>query len=495
MVRNGNINLDDVKRTLRRYWWVLALCVTVGTIAGIAGFLSLPKRFVSQTTILVEQPTIPSEYVKPIASGDLNRRLASMQGEILSRAHLEPIIEKLNLFEKDRQRNGSMEDLVAQLRSSVKVTPIETMPGTDSRQLPGFYVDVEFNNALRAQQICTEITNMFLQQSARERELQASQTTSFLSQQLDEAKGKLDEQDAKLAEFKRQYLGSLPEEEQANLSLLTGMNSELEANTQALSRAEQDKAFNDSLLTQQELSAKAAQSGQTPEGSQIQLDTLQQQLATLMAHYTPKHPDVIKVKGQIEELKKRLADAASPAEADNAKTQAPSIATPQIQQLRAKIRQDDINIADLTQRQAQIQNRIHELQGRVQASPVVEQRMKELTRNHQTALDFYNDLLKRRENSAMATDLERQQQSEQFKVLDPPSLPDRPSFPDPLLFTGGGVGGGLALGAGLLYLLAFSDKSLYTETDVERCLKLPVLSTIPIIDLQPEISQKSFIRV
>jgi protein tyrosine kinase modulator len=485
MVRNGDINLADVKRTLRRYWWILALSVTAGVIGGVGGFLSLPKRYISQTTILVEQPTIPSEYVKPIVSGDLNRRLASMQGQLLSRAHLEPIIEKLNLYEKDRQSGVYMEDLVMQLRSAVQVKPIDTMPGTDSKQLPGFYVDVEYNNALRAQQVCTEITNMFLQQSSREREQQASQTTSFLSQQLDEAKAKLDEQDAKLAQFKRQYLGSLPEEEQTNLSLLTGMNSELEANTQALSRAEQDKAFNESLLNQQELNAKAAQTGQTPEASQQQLDILQQQLATLLAHYTPKHPDVIKLKGQIEELKKRLADQGSSADASSGKTQLPSITTPQMQQLRARIRQDEINIEDLTHRQTQIQNRIHDLQARVQASPVVEQQMKELTRNHQTALDFYNDLLKRRENSAMATDLERQQQSEQFKVLDPPSLPDRPSFPDPVVFAGGGLAGGLALGLGLLYLIAFSDKSLHTETDVERCLKLPVLSAIPVIDLEP----------
>jgi polysaccharide chain length determinant protein (PEP-CTERM system associated) len=484
MVRNGDINLSDVKRILRGYWWVLALCVTAGTLVGVSAAVLLPRRYMSQTTILVEQPTIPSEYVKPIISGDLNRRLASMQGEILSRARLEPIIEKLNLYEKDRQRGVYMEDLVMRLRTAVKVTPIESMPGTDSQQLPGFYVEVEFNNALRAQEICTEITEMFLQQSAREREQQASRTTSFLSQQLDEAKAKLDQEDAKLAQFKRQYLGSLPEEEQTNLSLLTGMNSELEANTQALSRAEQDRAFNESLLGQQELSAKAAQTGQTPEASQQQLDLLQQQLATLLAHYTPKHPDVIKVRGQIEELKKRQAE--SPADASASHPLSPSLSSPQMQQLRAKIKQDEINIADLTRRQNQIQGKIHELQVRVQASPMVEQQLKDLMRNHQAALDFYNDLLKRRQNSAMATDLEHQQQSEQFKVLDLPSLPDRPFSPNRRLLTAGGFGGGLTLGLGLLYLIAFSDKSLHTEADAERCLKLRVLSTIPMIDFEPE---------
>jgi len=97
----------------------------------------------------------------------------------------------------------------------VEIKPLEPTPGTQSRQLPGFYVDVAFDNPQIAQQICTEITSMFLEQNARERKQQANETTSFLSKQLEEAKKSLDDQDAKLAQFKRQYLGSLPEEEQA----------------------------------------------------------------------------------------------------------------------------------------------------------------------------------------------------------------------------------------------------------------------------------------
>ena len=123
------------------------------------------------------------------------------------------------------------------------------------------------------------------------------------------------------------------------------------------------------------------------------------------------------------------------------------------------------------------------MQARIQASPVVEQGFKELTRNYQTALDFYNELLKKRANSEMATDLEHQQDSEQFRVLDPPSLPEKPSFPNKPVFAGGGLSAGLALGLSIMYLLAFNDKTLYTERDVEICLKVPVLTLIPTLDL------------
>jgi uncharacterized protein involved in exopolysaccharide biosynthesis len=154
-----------------------------------------------------------------------------------------------------------------------------------------------------------------------------------------------------------------------------------------------------------------------------------------------------------------------------------------MQQLRAKLRQDEVSISDLAKRQSQIQDQIRQLQARIQASPVVEQQFKEITRSHQTALDFYNDLLKKHEQSAMATDLEHQQQSEQFRVLDPPSLPEKPSFPKKSYFAGGGLAGGLVVGLGLLYLIALTDKSMNTERDVELFLKLPVLAMVPMLEL------------
>jgi polysaccharide chain length determinant protein (PEP-CTERM system associated) len=482
MVRNNDITLSDVKRIFGRYWWVALLTTALCAGAGVALAMFLPKRYTSETVILVEQPTVPTEYVKPIITTDLNRRLASMQEQILSRTRLQPIIDKFNLYPKDKDGIYT-DEVIARLRAAVKITPMEPMAGTDNRQLPGFEVAVESRSPELAQQVCSEIMSMFLEQNTQEREQQASRTTSFLTKQLDEAKAKLDEQDAHLAQFKRQYLGSLPEEEQTNLSLLTGMNSQLEANTQALSRAHQDLAFNESLLSQQETNVRAAQTGQNPETAELQLNALRDQLANLLSHYTPKHPDVVKVQNQIAELEKRRAAGPQTDSSDEITSQHALAASPQAQQLRAKIKQDQIIIADFTKQQALIQTQIRELQNRVQASPVVEQQLKELTRSYQSALDFYNELLKKRQNSAMAADLEHQQESEQFRVLDPPSLPDKPSFPNKPLFAGGGLATGLGLSLGLLYLIAFSDTSLHTERDVEKCLKLPVMVSIPSLDL------------
>src|SRR6266852_4908487 len=139
MVRNGELSLSDVKRVLRRYWWILPITTILLGAAGLGAALALPKKFTSQTMVLVEQPTVGAEYVRPVVTEDLNHRLASMQEQILSRTRLQPIIEKFGLYANDQKRIH-MEDLVERLRSSVTVTPLEPMPGTQDRTLPGFYV-------------------------------------------------------------------------------------------------------------------------------------------------------------------------------------------------------------------------------------------------------------------------------------------------------------------------------------------------------------------
>lgn len=476
MIRNGEISMSEVKRILRKYWWVLPVTGVTGTALALAATFVLPNKFTSQTLVLVEQQSVSTEMVKPVITEATNQRLASMKEQILSRSRLQPIIEKFGLYSGLRD-TVHMEDLVSKLRSQIDVTPIDTMQGTANRQLPGFHINVTADDARVAQRICTEITTMFMEQNSSEINKRNRQATEFFAQQVDEAKHKLDEEDAKLAEFKKKYMGSLPDQEQTNLQLLSGMNSQLDAVTQALTRAQQDKGFNESLLASQLANLKLVKNGESsPESMQQELSNLQDQLTALQARYTEDHPDVVKTKKQIEQLKERMNEKPKNSNGQTAQT---GVEPPAVQQLRAKLRQDDLNIADLAKRQSQIQSQIGVLQGRIQSSPAVEQQYKDLTRDYQTALDFYNELLKKRDQANVAKELDQQQQGEQFSVLDPPSLPMTPSFPKKPMFAGAGFGGGLALGLAILYLIAALDSSMHTERDVEVCLKLPVLAMIP----------------
>jgi len=470
--------IEDYIVMIRRRWPIIVGLALLGGGFGYGVTRFLPKRFTSQTLVLVAQPTVPGDYVKPVVSEDTNQRLASMQQEILSRTRLEPLIQQFGLFGGE-VKQASMEDLVERLRKTVTVTPIQPMAETRSQGLPGFTISVTFGDPHLAQQICSTVTSMFMEENLRLRQQQAEQTTQFIAKQLDDAKTKLDGEDAKLAAFKRRYLGSLPEQEQANLNLLTGFTSQLDAVTQELSRAQQDRSFAESILAQQVSAWQATQNGQNPETLDKELSALQAQLTELKSKYTDDHPDVIRIKNDIDTLKKKMADAQKK-EVPEPVTREPAEPT-QIQALRAQIRQYGQLIQQKSAQQEELQQQIKLYQERVQSSPSIEQEYKELTRGYQTALEFYNDLLKKRDQSAMATDLERRQEGEQFQVLDPANLPAAPSFPKKSVFTLGGLGGGLGLGLALAFLLELQDTSLRNGKQAEALLQLPVLASIPEI--------------
>ncbi len=474
----------DYIAMLRRRWVLIAILTVIGPplAYGVAKFL--PAKYKSETVVLVQPPTVSSKIVEPLDTIDISERLASMKQQILSRTRLEPIIRQFGLYPED-VNHVSMDTLVGRLQSAIEVTPVQPMAETSANNLPGFFVNVTFNDPRLAQQICTAVTSMFIEENLRVSQQNSQVTTDFLSQQLDDAKKNLDDQDSKFAAFKSRYLNSLPDEEQTNLNLLTGLTSQLDAATQALSRAQQDKSFAESLLTQQIGAWQASQSGTgaSPDTIEQQLAALETQLTSLQAKYTDDYPDVIKTKNDIALLRKKIAENGSQkTPTDPNKVRAGLVEPAQITQLRAQIHSYEQVIAEKAMEQETIKEQIKVYEDRVQSSPVVEEQYKELTRGYQTALGSYNDLLKKQSDAVMAQDLQREQAGEQFRVLDPANLPTKPSFPNVPLFTLGGAGGGLGLGLGLAFLLEMRDTSLRSERDVEFALRLPVLAVVPSIE-------------
>lgn len=478
--------VDDYLAILRRRVWVIVILAVIGCVTAYLVSLKLPNRYTSRTLVLIEEQRVPDNFVKSVVTGDLNERLASMQEQILSRSRLQPIVERFNLFNGVEGRTP-MEEVIDRLRAGIVVTPVRPMAETQTNMLPGFSIAVTLGNPQLAQQVCTEITSMFMNENLRLRQQRAEGTNQFLENQLQEAKSKLDEQDGKQAAFKRRYAGVLPGQEQTNLGILMALNTQVEAVTQALNRTQQDKAFTESLLAQQAAAWEAGQDHSRPGQSlEEQLAGLQDQLGILEAHYTSDYPDVTKTKNDIAQLKQKIAAKAdAPKEelaVENGKKA--TVDPPQIQQLRAQIHQYELTLREKAQQAEQLRQQIKVYEARVQLSPQVEQEYKQITREYQTALDFYDELLRKKEQSKMAVDLERRQEGEQFRVLDAASLPEKPSFPNRPLFALSGLGGGLALGVGIAFVLEFKDRSLRNEDDVECYLELPILAVIPTIESQ-----------
>ncbi len=196
--------------------------------------------------------------------------------------------------------------------------------------------------------------------------------------------------------------------------------------------------------------------------------------------YTPDYPDVVEISRKIAALKAAIAHAPVKPAPEAAPVNHPD--SPQLQQLKAQLRAAQQAMGVAKNDQTQIERQIHSYESRIESSPLVEEEYKKLTRNHESAQQFYNSLLTKMNESSMATALERRQQGEQFHVMDAPNLPDEPKFPNRFVFAGGGFAIGLFLGVLLAAILEYRDTSLRSERDIWAFTKLPTLAIISDID-------------
>jgi len=483
MIENRELTMDDYVAILRRRWKGLVIPTVLAPFVGFAISYAFPPKYTSQAWVLVEEQKVPEGYVKPVVTQDLGQRLTQLEQRALSGDQLRQMIEKLNLAS-----GSAVDPMIERIRKGVSLEAVQSAApqAWGETRVPGFVLSYSASSPLEAQQVSAELTNSIIKENFHDLITVADETSAFLTRQADDQKHKLDDLDARLADFKKRYIGQLPGDADQNLKILMALNSQLEADTQALNRAQQDKAYAESVLAQQLAAWKSSQSSSDPTTLQKQMADLQAQLITLKARYTDDYPEVVKAKKDIEELQKKLDEinAAASNSAGVTETKASLREPPEIQQLRAQQHQYQDYIAALTREQQRLQQQIREYQGRVALSPAVEEQYKQLTRDYETAQRVYNDLLLKKSLSEEQTAVQREQQGEQMSIARPASLPDSPSFPNRLMFAGGGLAGGLAIGCGLALWLELGDKCVRTEEDVIAILGLPVLSQVPWVGLE-----------
>ena len=473
MLGRRELTIEDYVGIFKRRFWLIFTSGLLLLGVGIGVTFVLPPRYESQTLVLIEQQKVPEDYVKPVINEDLGQRLASMKEQILSRSRVEPIIERFNLFSG---LNKTMDDRVDLTRKAISVTPIRSEQSRGG--MPGFFISFKAQDARTAQQVCGEITSMFVSENLSAREQSAVGTTDFLKQQLADSKRNLDEQDAKVAIFQRKYLGKLPEQASSNANTLQALTTQLDAATQSLNRIHQNETFLEAMISQQAQGTQGIEpgTGVPVDERRKELKSYIAQKQQLQALYMPDHPDVVAISRKIADLQAEVARI--PVEQLAHPTTERGADTPQLQQLKAQLRSAQLSNAAAKREQGQIEQRVRAYESRIESSPVVEQEYKQITRDHETALQFYNNLLTKMNESSMATALEHRQQGEQFRVMDAPNLPDNPTFPNRFVFAGGGLAAGLFLGLLVAALLEYRDTTLRNERDVWAFTKLPTLAII-----------------
>src|SRR5580698_8967456 len=342
MLGHRALTLQDYTTILKRRWWIIIIPAIVFPLIGYGITFLVQPQYVSQTLVLVEQQKVPDSYVKPVITEDLSGRLATMREQILSRSRLQPIIERFNLFANAKM---SMDDRIDQTRKSIDIKPIQSDIARTGG-LPGFFISFKAGDARTAQLVCGEITSLFVSENLNDRAASAAGTTDFLKGQLADAKAKLDEQDAKLRQFQQTYMGKLPGAEASNINMMSTLNTQLDAATQALARMEQDKSYAESMLAlqQSQQTQVTEHGGVAPQEKQTELQQLLVQEADLTSRYTDDYPDVVSVRRKIAEVRQKIADAPAPAATTPLSTTAKSTDSMSMQQFRLQLKAMDQEI-------------------------------------------------------------------------------------------------------------------------------------------------------
>jgi succinoglycan biosynthesis transport protein ExoP len=463
----------------------------IGWLAVWTASWILPPRYKSGTLILVEQPTMPKDYVTPNVNDDLQERLQSITQQILSRTRLLHIIDELHLYAADRARH-SPDEMVERMRKDIQIELVRDA----HNQITAFNVYYWARDPYVAQQVTSQLTNLFINENLEVRQQQSEDTTKFMEGQLETARQTLAAQEGKIREFKAQHVGELPEQLATNLQILGGLQSQLQGEEDALNTARQQHVYLQSLLNQyRTLQGSSKTSDGAPLGLAAvdqELEKLRTQLADMSSHYTDRHPDVRKLKDQIATTEKMRAQiiAGMKAKADGgaAAEQVPAPVTaadlrdasPMVQ-LQGQLQANETEITNRERGITALKAKVGDYQARLNQEPVREQQLADLTRGYDQSKANYDDLLKKKTESSMATSMELLQQGERFRILDPPSLPLKPDFPDRMKFCAIGVGVGLALGAAVAGAFEMADDRVYSEAEIKGLLPVVVISEIPVI--------------
>jgi succinoglycan biosynthesis transport protein ExoP len=498
-----SLSFDDLWAIARRrrWWLLLPLFLCWVTVWGASWLV--PPTYQSEALILVEQQKVPEQYVVPNVSVSLQDRLQSMTQQILSRTRLERTIDGLGLYRfpaRGLSRFFQSGDPVEQMRKDIKIELVQA-PGHPG-ELTAFKIYYSGDSPSNAQHINSELTTLFIEENVKSEQQFSESTTTFLASQLEDARNKLEEQEAKVRAFKAKHLGELPGQLQSNVEILSGLQGQLQNVQRALDSANQQKLYLESQIQQFQSAKSFEGSGDSANSSPDALDkeliTLRKNLADERSRYTENHPEIIAIKMKIaetEKLKKEMetefaanqkATTASPSESPNAGEGLSANYSTPLMQLRSQQKANALEIQNYQHREKTIESEISAYQARLNMTPETEQELADISRGYEESKTNYNSLLQKQNQSQLATSLSQRQQGEQFRVLDPPSLPDKPASPNHLLLSLAGLLLGGIVGAGLIAFLELNNVRVRHEKDLSEISPAPVLVCIPHLSTSRE---------
>lgn len=503
------IKPDQILEIIIRRKWLLIIPLCIALTIGLYTTFTASKTYQASTFILVQPQRVPTEFVQSVVTSTISQRISTISQQILSRSNLEKIIDQFGLFEN--MEDVYLEDKVAAMRKrvSVKIEKSRRRQGTEA-----FSISYKGSDRQRVMRIANTLASYFMDENLKVREAQAVGTSEFLDSELEKTRQRLEEREKRLSEYRIKYLGGLPDELESNLRTLDRLQLQLSDRYNALNDTKTTLALFETELEKKreilaELKVKSDNPSEQPTipnneiiktEDEQKLEVANKEYENLLLLYTPKHPDVMKLKRVIEKLEKSVSeikeDDKKESEENKPQIKAEQLSTtvkdqtikPGIAQAELNILQAELKIKQMKSEVIKINDNIAKIeqsmdiyQKRVEDTPKREQELKNLQRDYANIQDIYNSLLSRQLESEISVNMEKKQKGEQFRILDHARLPEKPISPNVKTLFLFSIAAGLGVGIGIVFLLEFFDSSIRHDEQIEKELGLNIIASIPLM--------------
>jgi polysaccharide chain length determinant protein (PEP-CTERM system associated) len=509
-------DVEDYIDMVRRYRsWIIGPMFAGLVIAVVVAFL-WPDTYVSSAVMRITPQQIPERLIPSVVTQQMAQRIGQMQQEILSRTSLAELIQRpsLDLYKKERAKMP-IDDIIQEMRAKAIDIRMMDLPtaGGDRRFASAFSITFRYPDKYRAQAVVRELVTKFTEQNVRVQRDQATMTTDFLTQELKQAKEKMDAYETQITQFRTLNQGKLPEQFQANVTNLNSLQMQLSNVNESISRYQQQKSQLETQLqtANSNLAFYSAnlEESVTVQGQQLvkneklnglnrQIMDLQSKIAALKELYKDEHPEMKALQASLNALQKQYdiaekedmaLQATQPEAAPTVKrfvnTQNQKMVqdlTGTIANLKTEIQNTNVNIEEKVKQASELNRVINSYQARIESSPQLEQQYAALSRDYSLAKQAYEQMHKTSEASQTAKDLEDQKGGENLEVLDAANVSDTPAEPNRQQIAAIGAGIGLMCGIVLAGAKEMKNTSLKNLKDVRAYTNLPVLSSVPLLE-------------
>ena len=519
--------------------FVLVFCLIFVAAALVA--VLLPPKYKSESTILIENQLIPAEYVQSTITGYVEQRIQVITQQVMSRTRLEEIIGRFDLY-RDMRERYTMTEITEKMKEDIRLNMIsaevrDSRTGKATEATIAFSIGYEGKNPAVVQKVANVLASLYMELNLKHREERASTTTTFLQQELDDLQARMDQDQEELSAFKQAHMGELPEHSAVNLEAINRLTRDLDNITSQINQLRERKIlFEGQIAGVDPMRPMVTQEGKSVMNPADQLKAMRLEMLRLKSRYSKKHPDVVKLQKEIQELEaqvgpmddskekvRRLEELSAelaamkgelgPEHPDVTRLEKEVAAlSREIQQndarnagsdifeenpdnpayihLKTQIKSTEAEIEALKEERARVQQGIMDYQGRITNAPLVEKEYNHLLRDLESTRQKYTDLTNKLMEARVAQGMEESQRGERFVIIDPAQLPEKPHKPNRLAILLIGfvlaVGGGVGMAA----LREVMDLSVKSPEELYLLSGVPVLSVIARMDSPQEIQRR-----